>query len=152
MRARAGFLGGILVLLVGAGVAWLAYQAGLSQAATTAAGTASVVVYGGAGFGFFHIVGIIFGLFLLFGLARLLFGLLFWRGPRHWSRMGMGPGAAGPGGFGHGGFGPGHMGRWADREAFVAEMHRRLHEADAAAGTGATGAPGITGDPGQPKS
>ena len=39
MRARAGFLGGILVLLIGAEVAWLAYQTGLSQAATTAVAT-----------------------------------------------------------------------------------------------------------------
>jgi hypothetical protein len=145
MRARAGFLGGILVLLIGAGVAGLAYQAGLSQAATTtvAAGTAAapVVMYPGWGFGFagFHLFGILFGLLFLFVMARIVFGLLFWRGPRHWGERGewgarhMGPmGATGP------------MGRRGDR---FMEFHRWLHEQEQAQAQGRPGTPPTATEP-----
>jgi hypothetical protein len=146
MRTRFGLLGGVLILALGAGIAALAYQAGLNQGAATAAAAGSVVVIGG-GSGGFGIIGILLGLFFLFLLARLVIGVTFgafgWgRGP--WAGGGRHRGRAwfdGPSG-GPGTGGP--RGPWGDRETFVAEMHRRLHERDAAAQTGpsAQAAPG----------
>ncbi len=142
MRTRFGLLGGVLVLALGAGIAALAYQAGVSQGAATAATAGSVVVVGGGSWGF-GIFGVLFGLFLLFVLARIVLGVTFGafgrghgRGP--WAHGGYpgrggwtdGP-SGGPGASGPGAGGP--RGHWADREAFVAEMHRHLHERDAAA-------------------
>lgn len=138
MRTRFGLLGGVLVLALGAGIAALAYQAGVSQGAATAASAGSVVVVGGGPWGF-GILGILFGLFFLFFLARLVIGVTFGafahgRGPwAHGGHRGPGAWADGPAG------GPGARGpraRWGDREAFVAEMHRHLHERDAAAADG----------------
>jgi hypothetical protein len=144
MRTRFGLLGGVLVLAFGAGIAALAYQAGVSQGAATAATAGSVVVIGGGSWGF-GIFGVLFGLFILFVLARIVIGVTFGafgrghgRGP--WAHGGY-PGrgawtdapADGPGAGGHGaGSARDH---WGDREAFVAAMHRHLHERDAAAGS-----------------
>jgi hypothetical protein len=137
MRTRFGLLGGVLILALGAGIAALAYQAGLNQGAATAAAAGSVVVIGG-GSGGFGIIGILLGLFFLFLLARLVIGVTFGgfgRGRGPWAG-GLHRGAPwfdGPSG------GPatgGPRGTWGDREAFVAEMHRRLHERDAAAQAG----------------
>jgi len=60
MRTRFGLLGGVLILALGAGIAALAYQAGLNQGAATAAAAGSVVVIGG-GSGGFGIFGILLG-------------------------------------------------------------------------------------------
>ncbi len=146
MRTRFGLLGGVLVLAFGAGIAALAYQAGVSQGAATAATAGSVVVIGSGSWGF-GIFGVLFGLFLLFVLARIVIGVTFGafgrghgRGP--WAHGGY-PGrgawtdapAGGPDAGGHGTGGA--RGHWGDREAFVAEMHRHLHERDAAAASAA---------------
>ncbi len=138
MRTRLGFLGGSLILALGAGIAALAYQAGLNQGAATAASAGSVVVVGG-GPGAFSILGVLFGLFFLFVLGRIVIGVsfgAFGRGRGRWAHDDRGRRAwfEGPaGGPGSGGF----RGPWGDRETFLAEMHRRLHERDAAAGAAA---------------
>ena len=151
MRTRFGLLGGALILALGAGVAALAYQAGVNQGAATAASAGSVVVVGGGSWGF-GILGILFGLFFLFFLARLVIGITFgafgrgrgpWaRGGRHgWGTWSDGP-AGGPGASGS-------RGPWGDREAFLAEMHRHLHERDAVAHAAppADGTPSAPGTP-----
>ncbi len=138
MRTRIGLIGGALVLLIGAGVAALAYQAG---AASTAGGGAAAngVVYGPWfwGFGFFHVIGLLFGLFILFVIARIVIGAVFWGGQGRMGRHGR-----------HWGEGP-----WGypDRDAFFADMHRRLHEREQAGGTG-TGSSPSGGAPSQPGS
>ena len=144
MRTRFGLLGGVLVLAFGAGIAALAYQAGVSQGAATAATAGSVVVIDGGSWGF-GIFGVLFGLFRFTLLVRRGFGAFgrgHGRGP--WAHGGY-PGrgawtdapADGPGAGGHGaGSARDH---WGDREAFVAAMHRHLHERDAAAGSAADG-------------
>ncbi len=127
MRTRIGLLGGVLVLLIGAGIAALAYQAGVTQgAASAASGAAPAVVYGPWfwGFGGFHLLGILFGLFILFIVARVVLGAIFWGGPGQWGRRGRGRWADGPGGR-------------PDRDAFFAEMHRRFHEGEQASAGGA---------------
>ncbi len=142
MRTRFGLLGGVLVLALGAGIAALAYQAGISQGAATAASAGSVVIVGGGPWGF-GIFGILFGLFFLFVLARLVIGVTFGafgRGHGSWAGGHPGRGAWMSGPAGAPGAGGSH-GPWGDRETFVAEMHRRLHERDAAGGT----APSATG-------
>jgi len=149
MRTRFGLFGGVLILALGAGIAALAYQAGLNQGAATAASAGSVVVVGG-GPGTFGILGVLFGLFFLFVLARIVIGitfLTFRRGHGRWTGDHGGRGAwfNGPAG---GPVAGGLRGPRGDRETFVAEMHRRLHERDAAAaGVAAAGAAGT--QPGQ---
>lgn len=147
MRTRFGLLGGVLVLAFGAGIAALAYQAGVSQGAATAATAGSVVVIGGGSWGF-GIFGVLFGLFILFVLARIVIGVTFGafgrghgRGPwAHGGYPGRGAWTDAPAGRpGAGGSGAGERGHWGGREAFVAEMHRHLHERDAAAGSAAAG-------------
>ncbi len=125
MRTRIGLLGGALIVLIGAGVAALAYQAGLSQSAAATTSGGPVVYYGGWGWGFFpfHIIGLLFGLIFLFIVARIVIGVLFWRGPRRWEER-WGPG--GPGGPG------GPWGRHGYRAARFEEMHRWMHEQEAA--------------------
>lgn len=139
MRTRIGLIGGVLVLLIGAGIAALAYQAGVTQgaaSATSGSGAATAVVYGPWfwGFGGFHILGILFGLFILFLVARVVLGVLFWGGPGHWGRHGRGH------------WGEGLRGR-PDRDAFFAEMHRRYHEQDKATGATAGGSDAGAGTP-----
>jgi hypothetical protein len=168
MRTRFGLLGGVLVLVLGAGIAALAYQAGVSQGAASAASAGSVVVVGGGPWGF-GIFGVLFGLFFLFLLARLVIGVAFGafgRGRGPWGHGGVagrgawmngpagGPGSVGAATTDPGAWGP--RGRWGDREAFVAEMHRHLHERDAAAGAVSPADPGTPAgavhpaDPGTP--
>jgi hypothetical protein len=152
MRTRFGLLGGVLVLAFGAGIAALAYQAGVSQGAAAAATAGSVVVIGSGSWGF-GIFGVLFGLFILFVLARIVIGVTFGafgrgHGRGRWAHGGY-PGrgawsdapAGGPGAGGHGAGGSGADARshWGDRETFVAEMHRHLHERDTAAGSAAAG-------------
>jgi hypothetical protein len=153
MRTRFGLLGGVLVLAFGAGIAALAYQAGVSQGAATAATAGSVVVIGGGSWGF-GIFGVLFGLFILFVLARIVIGVTFGafgrghgRGPwAHGGYPGRGAWTDAPaGGPGAGGSGAGARGQWGDREAFVAEMHRHLHERDAVAGSAAAGSDSAAG-------
>ncbi len=132
MRTRFGLLGGVLILALGAGVAALAYQAGVEHGAATSATGGAVVVYGGGPWGF-GIFGVLFGLFFLFLLARLVIGVTFGafgRGHGPWAGYGHRRWGAGPDGTPGTGV-PGTP--WGDRETFVAEMHRRLHERDAAA-------------------
>ena len=147
MRTRFGLLGGVLVLAFGAGIAALAYQAGVSQGAATAATAGSVVVIGGGSWGF-GIFGVLFGLFILFVLASIVIGVTFGsfgrrhgRGPwAHGGHPGRGAWTDAPaGGPGVGGSGAGARGDWGDREAFVAEMHRHLHERDATGSVAAAG-------------
>jgi hypothetical protein len=158
MRTRFGLLGGLLVLALGAGIAALAYQAGASQGAATAATAGSVVVIGGGSWGF-GILGILFGLFILFVLARIVIGVTFGafgrghaRGPwAHGGYAGRGGWTDGPAG-GTGSTGPdagGPRGRWSDRDAFIAEMHRHLHEREAAASSAPQAGPATpaTGTP-----
>lgn len=129
----------IAVLAIGGGlIATTAYQAGLTQAVTTATDGTTVVApvagygwggygYGwhpfGFGFGFFGFLGTLLFLFLIFGLIRAVF---FRGGP---GRGGWGPGWGG-------GWGPGRPGDhdarrkyWESRfgEGFD-EWHRRSHE------------------------
>jgi len=153
MRTRFGLLGGVLVLVLGAGIAALAYQAGVSQGAATAASAGSVIVVGGGPWGF-GILGILFGLFFLFFLARLVIGVTFGafgRGRGAWSHgghHGRGPWSGGPAdGPGPGAGGP--RTQWGDRDAFLAQMHRNLHERDVAAQATppADGSPAAPGGP-----
>lgn len=161
MNARGilAFLAGIVVvgLLVVAGIG--VYQAGLAQGIVDAGRfpAGSTVPVAGYGYGWHHgpgIFGILFGLFFLV----LLFALLraaFFRG------RGWGPGWGGPRGYGYGpGWGRGPGGgpdAWREeRERFMADLHRRLHEEDAAGGgqggSNAAGGPGSSGGQGGPSS
>lgn len=122
-----------LALLVTGGVAlaagFLGFQAGVASNIGAAGGT---VVLGG-GFHFFGLFLFIPFLFLsFFALAALIGGRRHRYGP--WGMHGaMGPGGFGPGGTGGTGYGPGSS--FDPRRAWVAEMHRSLHEEDAASGT-----------------
>jgi hypothetical protein len=125
----------VVVLAVGAGlIATTAYQAGLSAAVTTAAGSGTVVApvvvpgygygYGwspfGFGFGFFGFLGTLLFLFIVFGLLR---AILFRGGPGRHGGWGRG----GQGGWGRGGWGD--HGPWESRahETFDA-WHQRAHD------------------------
>jgi hypothetical protein len=140
------------VAAIGGGI----YQAGVAQGIVEAgrvpAGAAVGVGYGYGygwgfhGFGFLGLLFPLFFLFLLFGLARAAFGRgRGWVGG--WGRgygRGFGPGD-GPGR----GFGPGAgPDAWREeRDRRVADLHRRLHEEEAA-GAGGSGAGGSTGPSG----
>jgi len=118
---RNGFLGILFLTLVAVVAGLIGYQAGLTSSA--AAAGATVVITGG-----FPGVGTLF--FLLF------LGFLFF------SFAGRRRGSWGPG-RGHGPWagqmGPGDPGD--PRRQWVADMHRRLHEDDAAAGPATRGNP-----------
>lgn len=134
-------LGVVLVIAIAAGLAAVAYNAGVNegfnvavQQAVQAGQPVPVVPYGygpywHSGIGFFGIFFWIIGFFLLIGLIRAVFG--FGRG----GRGGWGKSGHGPGGF------PGYGGRG---EA-VADWHRELHrreesgETDKPAGSPTTG-------------
>jgi len=123
----------VAVIVIGGGViATTAYQAGLSNAVTTApadGGTVVVPAYGygwhpaGFGFGFFGFLATLFFLFVVFALVRAI----FWRGGP--GRRGGGPGWDGAGWYGHG-KGQESSGRspWEARahETFD-DWHRRAH-------------------------
>jgi hypothetical protein len=118
---RRGGFSILLTLAIVAIVGVLAYGAGVQAGQTATAGASSVIVYGGAGFGFFG--------FLLF---ILLIGLIFrafarprmpWGGPFMWGGHGRWHG--GPGAWQGG---PDEATK-ADLPPFVTEWHRRMHEA-----------------------
>jgi hypothetical protein len=109
----------VVVLLVGIGVGIYdaGVQQGIAQTASVPAGTLPYAAYGygfHGGFGFLGLLFPLFFLFLIFGIARAAF-----RG----GRGGWGHGY----GHGYGKWGPGGPGG-SDRDAWVADWHRRLHE------------------------
>jgi hypothetical protein len=153
-RSIASFLFSLIVVGVLVAVGVGIYQAGVTQGVIDAgrfpAGAAVPVAgydgyHGGGGFGFLGLLFPLFFLFLIFGVLRAIFG----------HRRGWGHGYGYGRGWDRGPGGPGDQSgpRW-DREQYVAEMHRRLHEADAGSGAnpGAGTNPGGTGsgNPGAP--
>ena len=157
-RAIVTFLLGILVvgIFVGAGVG--IYQAGLAQGVVDAgrvpAGAVVPVAGYGYGWGFhggFGFLGLLFPilfLFLIFGLIRAAFGRgrhygPGWGGRGYWGK-GYGPGFGGPGGPG----GPMGPDAWREeRDRQISDLHRRLHDEEAASGGSGSG-PGLGGSPG----
>lgn len=116
-----GLLGAIGAGIYNAGVA-----AGLAQTGTAAGAAAAPYVYGwgfhgGFGFGFLGLLFPILFLFLIFGLVRAAFG---------WGHHGRG-------GWGHGGWSndPRAQAWQSEREHYLADLHRRLHETDAGSGS-----------------
>jgi hypothetical protein len=141
-----GFLAFLFLGLVALGAGAIGYNMGLSQTVTTAAANGATVVYGGGG----HWGGLLllpFAFFLVPLSFICFFGFLaFAFGPRR--RFGRGPWgghdhADGPMGFGR------MSGRgWDGRGEWIAEAHRRMHEADAArsgSSSGTTSASGSSG-------
>jgi len=128
-------LGGIGVSIYNAGV-----TAGLAQSGAVAGGAAAPYIYGygahagyglGFGFGFLGLLFPILFLFLIFGLIRAaIFG----------GRRGWGHGWQG---------GPGSDSWRSERERSMADLHRRMHEAE---GTdpGSRGGPPAGGGSGGP--
>ncbi|HJW23219.1 MAG TPA: hypothetical protein VJ506_12385, partial [Candidatus Limnocylindrales bacterium] len=121
-------LGGIGVGVYNAGV-----SAGLAQAGAVGAGAAAPYVYGwgihpffGLGFGLLGLLFPILFLFLIFGLIRAAIG----GGRRGWGHHGW-DGGRGPEGW------------RTERERYMADLHRRFHEAEGANPGGSTaGGPG----------
>ncbi|HXJ64841.1 MAG TPA: hypothetical protein VNN79_13890 [Actinomycetota bacterium] len=111
---RRGMWIGIVLLMVAAGIliGVASYHAGVNHGIQQAGDAGRIVqVYGYGGgfpFGFLIFPLVIFGIFAIAAGARR----------RRWAAMGGGPGNWG---------GPGKWGFDSER---VAEMHRRLHEAD----------------------
>ena len=147
-----------LALLITGGVAlaagFLGFQAGVVSNIGAAGGT--VVMGGGFHFfGLFLFLGFLF--FSFMALAAIIGGRRHRHGPwgmRHGMSGGFGPGGMGPGGPSAGDpFAP--QGHWADtRRAWVAEVHRSLHEEEAktsspaGSGTGHVGRQGrLTREP-----
>jgi hypothetical protein len=154
MRSFGSILWGLLVVVVLAGIGVAIYNAGLQQgivqSANLPAGTVPYGYYGWHGDG--GIFGLFFPilfLFILFGIARAAFG------HRHgWGRgYGYGPGKWG---YGRGPWmGPNGPTGQGDREPWVAEMHRRLHEAEGTdpqgpASTGGSASGSSASGPGTP--
>ena len=149
MRGFGSILFGLVVVVILAGIGVGIYDAGvqqgIAQTAAVPAGTLPYAAYGygfHGGFGFLGLLFPIFFLFLIFGIARAAF-----RGGRGgWGHgYGHGSGKWGPGGPWMGG---------SDRETWVADWHRRLHEDGGStppAGTGPSGtpSPGGSGQTGQ---
>jgi hypothetical protein len=141
VRSFGSILWGLLVAIVLAGIGVTVYNAGLqqgiAQSANVPAGTVPYAYYGWHGWdgGIFGLFFPILFLFILFGIARAAFG----------HRRGWGHGYGyGPGRWGYGpwmGSGPSATGSGDPREQWVADMHRRLHEAEATSPTG----PGSSG-------
>ena len=141
MRSFGSILWGLLVVVVLAGIGVTIYNAGLqqgiAQSASVPAGTVPYSTYGWHGWdgGIFGLFFPILFLFILFGIFRAAFG----------HRRGWGHGY-GPG-YGKWGYGPGAWmgpsGPGTDtgnpRDQWVAEMHRRLHEAEGSSPTGSSG-------------
>ena len=137
MRSFGSILWGLLVVIVLAGIGVGTYNAGLqqgiAQSANVPAGTVPYGYYGwhGGGFGILGLIFPLLFLFILFGIARAAFGHR--RGWGHgygpgYGRWGYGPGAwMGPGSPDSG------SGTGNPRDQWVAEMHRRLHEAEGTA-------------------
>jgi len=156
MRSFGSILWSLLVVIVLAGIGVGIYNAGLqqgiAQSANLPAGTVPYAYYGWhGGGGIFGLLFPILFLFLLFGIARAAFG----------HRRGWGHGY-GPG-YGKWGSGPGWMGGTSSgtgnpRDQWVADMHRKLHEAEGTSpsGTGPTtgggSGPGTSGTGNPPAS
>lgn len=115
------FLAFLLLVAVAIGIGAAVYNAGVTagidEAARIAASSGDALPvpaygygYGGpywhgpGGFGFFGILFLIFGFFLIIGLARAAIGWGRWNGPR----------GGGPGG-------------WGSRRDRMEELHRELH-------------------------
>ena len=118
-----GFLAFLFLALVALGAGAVGYNIGVSQAVTTAAGSAgSTIVYPAwhwGGFLFFPFAFFLFPLFFLcfFGFLAFVFGPR-----RRW----------GHGGWGRYGYGPGPDESGSDsRRQWIADAHRRLHEEEA---------------------
>jgi hypothetical protein len=117
---RSGILWIVLALLVAAGVAVVAYQAGLAVNLSHVQGAAPAYGYYGypgfwalgLGFGAFHLIGLLFFLLLLFLLFRLAFRPRGWGGWGGYRGPGQEPWQGGPPPF------------VQDR---FDEMHRRSH-------------------------
>jgi hypothetical protein len=156
-RTIVRFLVGLIAvgLLIGIGVE--IYQSGVQQGIVDAgrvpAGAAVPYVgYGyhpGFGFGFLGFLFPLLFIFLIFGLLRAA----FWggRGRRGWGGHGWGGYGYGPGGRGS------DPNSWqAERDRRIAEMHQRLHDADAPGATPGSGGSasgsgaGTTGGPDRP--
>lgn len=148
-RAIVSFLFAVVVIGVLAAIGGGIYQAGIAQGIVDAGrfpagSTVPVAGYGWHGPGIFGLLFGLFFLFLLFGLARAAFGgrgrgwgggYGFGYGPRHGWGPGWGPGA-----------GQGFEGgpeAWRDeRDRRIADLHRRLHEAEGTSGSGGSSASG----------
>jgi len=141
-RAIVNILFGIVVVALLAGGAVEVYNAGVTAGIVEAGRVpvGAVAPYAGYGYGYgfhggFGFLGLLFPilfLFLIFGLVRAAFG----RGRGH----GWGPG--------YKGWGPGGMNPdgWRDqREQYIGELHRKLHESDAGGSTPSSGGAGAGG-------
>ncbi len=109
-----------VVIGIGAAVYNAGVTAGLNEAARIAAASGDPITLpawgygpywqGPGGWGFFGFLFLIFGFFLVIGLARAAFGWGRWGGPR------------GPGG---------HGSHWDERRGRIEELHRELHRREA---------------------
>lgn len=114
---------GVLALVAG-----YAYQAGTHMAIHDATG-GEIRTYGWHGGFFFPFLFFPFGLFLFFGLLKML----FWGGPRHWG----------------GGYGGHHDSMMWGGPGRLEEWHRHAHEQQAGTTTATpTPTPAASGDPG----
>ena len=140
MRAIAGLFFTILfvgvLIAIGDGIYTAGVAQGIVDAGRVPAGAAVGVAgygWGFHGFGFFGLLVPLFFLFLLFGIIRAIFG--FGGRGRGWSHD--------HDGYGYRGWGDGPKGGpggWREeRERRMADMHRRLHEEEAASGGSSTG-------------
>jgi hypothetical protein len=133
MRTFIGFVLSLIILAILGGIAVGVYNAGVSaglaQAGAVGAGAAAPYVYGwglnglGWGFGFLGLLFPLLFLFLIFGLLRAVVG-------------------GGRRGWGHHGWDGGPTGWRAERERYMADLHRRLHEAEGASQSGPTASVG----------
>jgi hypothetical protein len=129
MRFVAFLLAVAVAIGIGAAVYNAGVTAGIDEAARLAASSGDPLPvpnygygYGGpywhgpGGFGFFGIIFLILGFFLIVGLARAAFGWGRWHGPR------------------------GGSGGWGGRHERMEELHRELHRRDAEGAQPAAGA------------
>jgi hypothetical protein len=145
VRGFASVLFGLVVVVILAGIGVGIYDAGvqqgIAQTASLPAGTVPYAAYGygfHGGFGFLGLLFPILFLFLIFGLVRAAF-----RGGRGGWGHGHGYGKWGPGGPG---------GSWMggqDRDASIADWHRRLHEGEGSTPPSGGSGPAGPGSPGQ---
>ena len=149
MRAIAGLFFTILfvgvLIAIGNGIYSAGVAQGIVDAGRVPAGAAVGVAgygygWGFHGFGFLGLLFPLFFLFVLFGIIRAIFG--FGGRGRGWSHH--------HDGYGYGGWGKGGpMGgpdSWREeRERRMAELHKRMHDEEAAGSSTAGGNPPSTG-------